>query len=323
MSEAGEFDFIAQHLAPLSQGYEGAFGLTDDAAILADVPGLVITTDTMIQGVHFRKLEPWDLVARKALRVNLSDLAAMGADPHAVLLSITWPQAVRPAQMQRFVDGLKTDLEAFGIPLIGGDTTRGGELLVVTVTALGQCEHPLLRSGGEAGQDLYVSGTIGDAVLGLEVDTLAGLTGVHKAIVEDRHLLPTPRLKLGRELCGLASAALDVSDGLVADAGHLARASGVKAGIELDSIPLSSAAETWVRIQRDPIATLVKLITSGDDYELLFSAGPEKREEILAAAKRAGTHIARIGSLIEGKGVEVRTTSGELVRIDQAGFTHF
>lgn len=323
MSPPGEFDFIAEYLAPLAQGYEGAFGLTDDAACLAAEPGLVITTDTMVQGIHFRKLEPWDLVARKAVRVNLSDLAAMGAEPHAILLAITWPEAVRPAQMQRFADGLKTDLAAFGIPLIGGDTTRGGELLVVTITALGKTDKPLLRTGAQAGHDLYVSGTIGDAVLGLEVDKLLGLTGVHKAIVEDRHLLPTPRLKLARALSGFIGGMLDVSDGLVADAGHLAKASGVKTEIELDSIPLSSAAETWVRIQRNPVETLIKLITSGDDYELLFSASPQNADQISAAARAIGERVTRIGRLTAGEGVEVRNSRGETIQIEQSGFTHF
>ena len=323
MSRTGEFDFIAQYLAPLSAGYDGAFGLTDDAAVLAGEPGYVITTDTLVQGRHFRMLEAWDLVARKAIRVNLSDLAAMGGRPHAIMLSITWPESVSDVRMQRFAEGLKTDLEAFDIPLIGGDTTRGGELLVVTVTAIGTAACPLRRSGGQAGHNVYVSGTIGDATLGLEADRLTVLTGVHRAIVEDRYLLPTPRLALAAGLEGLANAAIDVSDGLVADAGHLARASGFKLELEIGKIPLSSAASTWMRIQPDQNEALIKLATGGDDYELLFSAAPEKHDDILAAAKRSGDKVTRIGRLVEGEGVEVRAANGEILQILRAGFTHF
>lgn len=323
MSPGGEFDFIAEYLAPLAKGYEGAFGLTDDAAALPDLPGLVITTDTMVQGVHFRKTTPWDLVARKAVRVNLSDLAAMGAEPHAILLSITWPESVNPAQMQCFVGGLETDLTAFEVPLIGGDTTRGGEHLVVTITAIGQAQRPFLRSSGKAGHDLYVSGSIGDAFLGLASDSLAGLSGEHRAAVEARHLLPMPRLKLARQLRGVTGGVLDVSDGLIADAGHLARASGVRAEINLDAVPLSLAAESWVRMQSNPTETMIELMTGGDDYELLFSAPPENRTDILTAAQTAAERISRIGRLTKGEGVDVLIRNGETLQIDKAGFTHF
>ncbi|WP_421786478.1 thiamine-phosphate kinase [Hyphobacterium sp.] len=323
MSRLGEFDYIAQYLAPLAAGCEGAFGLTDDAAQIASRSGLVITTDTLVEGVHFRKGDPWDLVARKALRVNLSDLAAMGADPHAVLLSIVWPVKAAPDAMAAFAEGLKTDLTHFDIPLIGGDTTRGGDRLVVTFAALGETDAPLRRSAAKPGEDVYVSGTIGDAGLGLAAAKQTGLNAAQRDALNERYLLPQPRHELAAALRGNISAAIDISDGLIADAGHVAAASGLGLRLHLTQLPLSDAAKSWVNAEDDPVEALVTLASRGDDYELLFCAPVSRRDAIAQASNKAGVPVTRVGTCHSGEGVLMLDASGKPVEISRRGFTHF
>lgn len=323
MNGLGEFDFIAQYFAPLAAGYEGAFGLTDDAAQLAAGVDFVVSTDTLIQGVHFRKADPWDLAIKKALRVNLSDLAAMGAQPHAVMLSLVWPEKADRRAMVALADGLMADLEHFRVPLIGGDTTRGGDRLVLSMTAFGECHQPLRRATASPGDDVYVSGTIGDAGLGLNAKRLHALSDEQKQALEQRYLLPEPRHELARALAEQVSAAIDVSDGLVADAGHIAAASGLGIELSLVDLPLSDSAKAWLNAEEKPIDAFVTLATRGDDYELLFCADPSHRETVAQAAAAAGIPVKRIGSCHAGRGVALLDASGEPVQISQAGFTHF
>jgi thiamine-monophosphate kinase len=322
VSRVGEFDFIAQSLAPLSSGYEGAFGLTDDAALLAQKAGLVVTTDTLVQGVHFRSDDPLDLVARKALRVNISDLVAMAAKPHAFLLSIVWPEDIRQDQQNLFVDGLSADVSQYSIPLIGGDTTRGGDRLVITITAFGEVDAPLRRSGARPGDRVFVSGTIGDGFLGLG----AADTGLPQHQVEQlntRYLLPEPRVELIEALRQIASAGLDISDGLVSDAGHLARASGVSLDIRQEDVPLSDPARLWLSRQNNRVEAWSSLLTGGDDYEMLFCVPEKERNALLTAAQACGVPVTEIGEIAEGEGVRVTDDSGQIVQILRNGFTHF
>ncbi|WP_394694556.1 thiamine-phosphate kinase [Hyphobacterium sp.] len=322
MSRIGEFEFIAQSLAPLSAGYEGAFGLTDDAALLAQTPGLVVTSDTLVQGVHFRNDDPMDLIARKALRVNISDLVAMAAKPHAFLLSIVWPESIRPEQQNLFVEGLAFDIAEYSVPLIGGDTTRGGDRLVLTITAFGETEAPLRRSGARPGDRVFVSGTIGDAGLGLHAAE-AGLPESATQSLNNRYLLPEPRVGLIKALRQSASAGLDISDGLVADAGHLARASDVALDIRLEDVPLSDAARLWLSRQNNQVEAWSSLLTGGDDYEMLFCVPEHERQALLTAAQACGVSVTEIGEVAEGKGVQVTDESGQIVQILRTGFTHF
>lgn len=322
MSRVGEFDFIAQSLAPLSAGYEGAFSLTDDAALLAQKAGLLVTTDTLVQGVHFRNDDPLDLVARKALRVNISDLVAMAAKPHAFLLSIVWPEDIRQDQQNLFVDGLSADVSLYSIPLIGGDTTRGGDRLVITITAFGEVDAPLRRSGARPGDLVFVSGTIGDGFLGLFASD-TGLPQHQVAQLNTRYLLPEPRVELIEALRQMASAGLDISDGLVSDAGHLARASGVSLDIRLEDVPLSDPARLWLSRQDNQTGAWSSLLTGGDDYEILFCVPDEQRKAILTAAQACGVAVSEIGRIAEGEGVRVTDDSGKIVQILRTGFTHF
>lgn len=322
MKARGEFGFIAQSLAPLAQGYAGAFGLTDDAAALAGKPGLVVTSDTLVEGVHFRSDDPAALIAKKAIRVNVSDLVAMAAIPHAVMLSIVWPAKIDGVFQQEFVRGLKDDLDHYGFPLIGGDTTRGGDRLVVTVTAFGEVTNPLRRNAARPGDGLFVTGTIGDAFLGLRADTL-GLGQSHREFLAQRYLLPSPPVELVGTLGKFANSGLDISDGLVADAEHLSLASSVCIEIQLDNIPVSTSAEAWLATLPDRKAGLVEMATGGDDYEMLFTASRDHEARLLVAAATAGVQITKIGQVEHGKGVNVRAGSGEIVQILRTGFTHF
>jgi len=322
VSGTGEFAFISQSLAPLSAGYEGAFDLTDDAAFLAKTAGLIATTDTLVQGVHFRIEDPLDLVARKALRVNISDLVAMAATPHAFMMSIVWPDDISSDDQKRFVEGLAVDAHQFSIPLIGGDTTRGGDRLVVTITAFGECERPLRRNTARPGDRVFVSGTIGDGYLGLQSSTL-NLPDTDRRWLDERYQLPEARTSLIGVLRELASAGLDISDGLIADAGHLARTSGVALEIDLTEVPISNAAQSWLKSTRNRQECLVSLITGGDDYEILFCVPDDNAEAMMAAARAVKTKITEIGRVQHGEGVRVLDESGEIVQILRTGFTHF
>ncbi|MEX0646111.1 MAG: thiamine-phosphate kinase, partial [Parvularculaceae bacterium] len=271
-----EFDIIRQIFAPLAVGAAGAFDLTDDAALIGG--DMVVTKDLIVEGVHFLKSDPLDLVARKLLRVNLSDLAGKGARPVGYFLGCVWPKSATLADIKKFAAGLAADQELFRIRLYGGDTTRHGAAgapLVLSATFFGTASRPgfVRRAGAAAGDDLYVTGTIGDAGLGL-----AALQGKEKFTAADREFLvgryqlPEPRLTLGGALAGLASAAIDVSDGLVADAGHIAELAGLRADIDAASIPLSPAGAAWLDKQKDKPSAYGRIACAGDDYEILFTA---------------------------------------------------
>lgn len=324
----GEFDLIARYFAPLASGETGAFGLSDDAAVLSPMPGrdLVYTLDTIVAGVHYLPNDPAGLVARKLLRVNLSDLAAMGATPRGYLLSAALSQETDEHWVAEFAEGLCADQNIYGIHLVGGDTTRTPGPTSLSLTAIGEVpEGRVLRRGGAQLDDfIYVSGTIGDAALGLKV-----ALGQIKAEDErdrdrllNRYRLPQPRVELGQMLLNrdLATAGLDISDGLVADLGHLCHASGVAARIEAASVPLSGAAQ---RLVEQHSAVLSDALTGGDDYELVFTAAPDRAEELGRLAQELDLPLTRIGRIGEGSGVQVIDRQGAPIELDHAGWTHF
>lgn len=324
--EAGEFEFISAYFGPLAEGHPGALGLADDAALLELEPGqrLVVTTDTIVAGIHFLEDDPPELIARKLLRVNLSDLAAMGAAPIAYLLSVALPRERRAEWLEAFCRGLRADQEEFGLTLIGGDTLATPGPLTLGLTALGEVGHgeELRRSGAQAGDTVFVSGTIGDAVLGLkalrgELDSLQGALREH---VVERYHLPRPRLKLGLGLRGIAHAALDVSDGLVGDLAHICAASGVGATLEWPRVPLSEAGKRAV--EADP-ALVPALLGGGDDYELLFTVAPQAHEEIAALGGGLGLPLTAVGHITGGRGVAVVDAKGAEIEIEQLGYRHF
>lgn len=323
-----EFSFIRDRLRALSRGFPGALELKDDAALLACGPGeeLVLTQDMLVAGVHFLETDPPDLVAKKALRVNLSDLAAMGSGPVAVMTSIAWPKAGGEALRDGWVRGMAEDLEHFDLPLIGGDTTSTPGPWTLTVTAIGKVPEgqALLRSGAQAGDLLCVTGTIGDAGLGLKVlQTGLELSAAASETLVRRFHLPEPRQAFAATLRGLATSAIDISDGLIADAGHIARASGVAMTINLLELPRSDAAAEWLDGQDDLDAALAALASGGDDYELLFTLPPERFDTAYMAALQAGVRLSQIGEVTEGEGVAALGASGAPVTIEKAGFTHF
>ncbi|MCB2113825.1 MAG: thiamine-phosphate kinase [Parvularculaceae bacterium] len=324
---SGEFDIIARYFAPLSSGFAGAFALGDDAASL-DATDIVITKDVLVEGVHFRARDPRRDVAMKALRVNLSDLAAKGARPIGYFLGCVWPQNVKEDAIAEFAAGLGEDQDAYKISLMGGDTTVHGQkggLLVVSVTMIGArgSAGMIRRSSARPGDDVYVSGTIGDACLGFGVSkSEIRVAPAHKAFLAGRYLLPSPRVALGGALAGHASAAIDVSDGLLADAGHIAKQSKVAIEIIADKIPLSEAALTWLDRQ-DRNEGLARLAGGGDDYEILFTAPAARRRSIEMASQVTKTPIARIGTVSKGAGVQFLDAQGAAIETGQTGFDHF
>jgi thiamine-monophosphate kinase len=303
-------------------------GLTDDAALI-DVPvgqQLVVTMDGMVSGVHFLADDPPDLVARKLLRVNLSDLAAMGATPLAYTLCAAFCREVTDSWIAAFASGLATDQAAFGISLIGGDTVSTPGPGMFTLTAMGTLAtgKALCRNGAQEGDDIYASGTIGDGAVGLlvlkERDELIALSPEDRRFLAGRYRLPKPRLALGKALVGVASAALDVSDGLAADLGHLCNMSALGARIEIEKVPVSAACRHAIALSQLAASSV---LGGGDDYELLFTAPPERAAEVLERAKGVGTPVAVIGKMVAGRGVIIVDASGSAVPIESTGYQHF
>lgn len=324
----GEFALIESYFAPLAAGHPGSFSLRDDAAALDLSAGheLIATTDMLIAGVHFRGQDDPVDIGIKSLAVNLSDLAAMGARPLGYLLSICWPEAPETEWVEGFVDGLKKSQTEFGLVLLGGDTTAGGDRLVINVTALGEVRagHGLRRSGAQPGDRVYVSGTIGDAALGLRV--LGGATGSLTQEGRDhlvnRYARPAPRVALGLKLLEgrLASACIDVSDGLLADARHIADASHVEILLKRSEIPLSSAAKSLIC---EDEALWDRALAGGDDYELLFTVPAEREPRVAAIAAELGLPITAIGAVRDGQGASVLDEAGQVVPLSDSGWRHF
>jgi thiamine-monophosphate kinase len=325
-TSSGEFALIEKYFAPLARAYPGALGLTDDAALIEVPPGkrLVITTDALVATVHFRGDEPADLVARKALRVNLSDLAAMGAEPLGYTLATVLPRDIDEAWIARFAAGLAADQAEFGIALLGGDTTATPGPLTLSITALGlvPADGALLRRGARPGDRVMVSGTIGDAALGLDIieGRLTGLAEADAEFLVERYRLPQPRLALGGKLPGIASAGLDLSDGLVADLGHIAVLSGVAMRLLAERIPLSEPARR--ALAANP-ALLERVLAGGDDYELALTISPANSGRLMKLARAAGVVVTEIGIVEAGAGVRVADASGRDVTPISGGYAHF
>lgn len=318
----GEFDLIARYFAPLAA--KDAYSLTDDAALLPVIAGdkrWVVTKDAMVAGVHFLPDDPAGLVAQKLLRVNLSDLAGMGAEPVGYALATAWPTNIDTDYIAAFADGLRLDQQQYGVSLLGGDTVSTNGPLTLSLTAFGTvgASGPLRRNGARPGDDVFVTGSIGDGALGLRAaqGRLAHLAPMDVAYLADRYHLPQPRCDLGAALAGIASAGMDVSDGLLADLGHMADASAVGIEISSQNVPVSSTA---IGVMDAMNLDLNTLFTGGDDYELVFSASPRVADEIAALAANAETPVTRIGHVVEGQGVFL---DGNRVDADQAGWRHF
>jgi thiamine-monophosphate kinase len=310
---AAEIPFIESLRALAS--HSGARGLLDDAAVL-ELGGrsLVLTHDMLVEAVHYLPDDPPADVAWKLVAVNLSDLAAKGARPVGVLLGYSLGE---DGWDEEFVAGLGTVLAAFGLPLLGGDTVRGNGPRTLALTAIGEASGPVpSRSGGRAGDHLWVSGTIGDSGAGLR-----GLKGEIAQVPElvERYRNPRPRLEAGQRLAPLVGAMMDVSDGLLIDSSRLAQASSVAVRIDLASLPLSQAL---LAASGDGRRTRLAAATAGDDYELLFAGAPERAAEILTLQDELGLPLSRIGTLAEGSGLSL-TEAGEPVPLpSRLGWIH-
>jgi thiamine-monophosphate kinase len=319
-----EDEIIARFFAPLAG--EGGLGLTDDVARLGPPPGrdLVVTVDALVAGVHFFADDPADAIARKALRTNLSDLAAKGAAPLGFLLVLALPRDWTLEWLEAFAAGLGDDISAYGCPLLGGDTVLTPGPLTLSITALGSVARGRMpiRTQARPGDRLYVSGTIGDAALGLKLRLGKGpaLAEAHCADLRDRYLLPRPRMGLARAL-GLASAAMDVSDGLVGDLTKLLRASGVGGVIDLRRLPLSDAACAYVAAEPEALEIAA---TGGDDYEVLAAVAHDDGPDFEAEAGAAGVAVREIGRVVEAPaGLLVIGLDGAPMRFARGSYSHF
>ena len=321
-----EREIIATYFAPLSSGEPGSFSLVDDAAILTAPTNkqLVITTDSVIEAVHVLPDATPEQYAMKLMRRNLSDLAAMGATPWRYLLNVRVPRGTERDWFVRFTQALAREQERFGLVLVGGDTTIGGDAIHLTLTALGLVESaPLTRSGAKAGDTLYVSGTIGDAALGL-----AMLQADHTAKGPwiERYHTPQPRLALGNALRGIATAALDCSDGLLKDTASLCEASNV--GVELAMVSIPVSQQTRQLLDAAPglearSAIWQTLLTGGDDYELIFTAPASAATGLQEMARFLNLPLTAIGTITTEKNVHYRDESGALITFGRdAGFEY-
>ena len=320
----GEFGRIREIFAPLAG--LGSLDLTDDAALLDCPPGyhLVVTVDQAVEGVHFLPDDPPALVGKKLMRRNLSDLAAMGATPRHYLVTSALPEARDDDWVRRFAEGLAEDQHRYGLALLGGDSTSTQGPATLTLTAIGHVAtgQEIRRKGARPGDRVWVSGTIGDAFLGLRA--LRGeypkLAPEHRDALSSRFRLPEPRCQLGPALIGIAHAMIDVSDGLIADLGHVCETSGVGATVVLANVPLSPVAQALVAEDEELLAVLA---TGGDDYELLFAAPPEADDEIASLSRGLGLPITEIGEIEASGGVRIVDAAGREVPVAKAGWQHF
>lgn len=322
--EIGEFERIRRFFAPLAG--PGGLGLRDDAAVVDCRAGhrLVVTADAIVAGVHYLPADPPEGVARKLLRVNLSDLAAMGARPLHYVLTTALPRELGAEWLARFAAGLGEDQRLFGIDLLGGDSVATTGPAVLSLTAVGEIEagREVRRSGAEPGDIVWVSGTIGDAFLGLSLlrGTFFALTPEHRDYLVQRFQIPDPRTELGPLLPGVAHAMIDISDGLLADLGHICETSRVAAAVELARVPLSPAARAIV--EGDP-GICRRLVAGGDDYELLFTTPPDGVEAVASLSNRLAVPITAVGTIEAGAGVRLVAADGRVIPVEGTGYRHF
>jgi thiamine-monophosphate kinase len=315
----GEFELIARYFAPLAKGFKGARGLKSDNAFLAPDPrhDLVVKTDTIVAGVHFLADEKPEIVAAKALRVCLSDLAAGGATPFTYQLALSLQHGWTERWIAAFARGLGADQRRYGVALSGGDTTSTPGPTTISITAFGHVARNkgLGRDGAKAGDELWVSGTVGDGALGL----LAARGRLKSAFLERRYRLPQPRTTFGPLLVGIAHATADVSDGLLADAGHIAESSHLAVHIERECVPLSVAARSALEANA---LLWTSVLGGGDDYELLMAVPTRKRAALHTAARAAGMKVTQIGMFARGSGIHL-TVGGREARVRRRGYVHF
>jgi len=324
----GEEDLIQTYLRPLSAGWPGALGLSDDCAVLAPAPGqeLIVKTDPIRAGVHFfRDDDPSD-IAWKALAVNVSDLAAKAARPLAYTMALSFPDAPLRSWLAAFATGLSEAQDAFGCMLIGGDTDRADGPVSIAVTVFGEAPRKRMvkRSGAQPGDRVFVSGTLGDSALGLHVrrksSVAAGIGIEHAGVALNRYLRPQPRLGVRAALRGFARAGMDISDGLPKDLGRMCRAAGLGAVINVASLPFSPALKEVADADRQ---RALALVSGSDDYEVLCAVPPENCSKFIAAADAGDVAVTEIGEFVPGSALHLHDAAGSPVEWGSAGFDHF
>ncbi|MBO6825712.1 MAG: thiamine-phosphate kinase [Sneathiella sp.] len=324
-SSGQEFKIIEQIFRPLAASHPGTFNLTDDAAIFSPPSGkdLVVTKDAMVAGVHFLENDNPQNIARKLLRTNLSDIAAMGGKAYGYLLATAWPQDLDIQWVRDFAAGLADDQRIYGVTLMGGDTVKTPGPMTLSLTLFGTVPkgQRLLRSGANVGDLICVSGTIGDAALGLKA-VLGEIPDISKNdsdFLENRYYLPRPRCLLGPRLLDLATSCLDVSDGLLADLGHIVSCSAVSGQLSIADIPLSDSVKTVLNAGQ---ASFQDILSGGDDYELLFTIPSRKRDELQRLENECAVPISVIGKVKAGDGVHVLDENGALMSFARTGWQH-
>lgn len=329
----GEFALISKYLAPLATD-PGSLSLTDDAAVIPSWPDhdIVLTKDILAADVHFFADDPAAAIASKALRVNLSDLAAKGAEAKGYLLGLCLPADWNEAWLREFALGLQADQAAYNVALYGGDTIRSPGKLMVSITAVGIVPRgeAVRRNGARPGDRIFLTGTIGDAALGLkfrldpELGARLGLSDSHRSHLENRYLLPKPRVKAAAAIRAHAHAAIDLSDGLVADLGHICETSGVDANVDVTKLPISSAVHAAIVKDAENLTTCM---TGGDDYEILACVPPDRAPFYVAFLKKAGVSCTEIGEIVESRsgqtGVAHFLSGGRELDFSASGFAHF
>ncbi len=323
--QSAEDRLIAHYFKPIAT-HPGALGLTDDAAFLTPPAGcdLVLKTDAIIGGVHFFAEDEASTVARKALRVNLSDLASKGARPLGFLVSLALPHDIGADWLKGFAEGLRLDAEAYACPLFGGDTDRTPGPIMISVAMVGSVPEGTMvrRAGAKPGDLVFVSGSIGDAALGLVLRKGADwhLNDAERDHLLSRYLLPRPRNALAEAVRTHASAAMDVSDGLAGDLTKLCRVSGVAATVEAARVPLSDAARA--AIHSDPLL-LETALTGGDDFEIVCTVPRDRAASFRAAAAAAQVQVSEIGTIAAGEGARFLGADGQALAFNRLSFSHF
>ena len=323
-----EDDLIARYFAPIAG--EGGLKLVDDAALLTPKPDhdLVLTVDAVVAGVHFFSDDPPASIARKALGVNVSDLAAKGALPIGFLLTLALPEGWTEAWLREFTDGLAAAAGENACPLLGGDTVRANGALAISITALGETPtgRMIRRAAARPGDQLCVTGTIGDAALGLALRQepqplwAGALSGADRAFLRDRYLHPRPRLAVAMALREHARAAMDVSDGLAGDLAKMMRAAGLSARVDAGLIPASAAVRAALAADGD---LLERVLTGGDDYEILCAVPDDRLSSFLDACAKAGCPATPIGTVVEGRDLPVFRDGPVERRFERGSFSHF
>jgi thiamine-monophosphate kinase len=328
VGDSPEDRLIARYFKPLAK-HPGTFGFSDDCSAIAPPPGhdLVLKTDGLIAGVHFFPDDPADGVARKALRVNLSDLAAKGATPLGFLLAIALPKGFSEGWLSGFAQGLGEDAETYACPLLGGDTDSTPGPISISIAAIGTLPSGSMvrRAGAKVGDHLFVSGTIGDAALGLYVRQGKAESWRLDAALSDhlvsRYRLPQPRTVLAEVVRTLARAAMDVSDGLAADLAKLCRTSGVSAEIDVARVPLSAAAAQALGADA---ALIEPILTGGEDYEVICAVAPEAAQSFRSGAGQAGVAVTEIGRIVAGDAPpRFLDRAGQPLGFARTGYSHF